>query len=242
MSDFIANICKEVSGVADLQRPFQELRNAEAGKAALVVGNSPWRVGFDLAAWSGGPVIGCNALYRDFEPDYLCVYDTNMIDEVLRSEFIGRTKKTKVIFRATETKSLVLSAMAPETRAGWYAGDGHMPIGGLCGPFAIITAGWLGCHSVTLVGFSFDEGNIYQGTPNYSPEGRWEAYQLEPGGRPESIGRVEEAIRQYKVFVPDGYVHVIAPADWSLQRLEHLSMKVERGMSREDRFRARSRR
>ena len=45
-------------------------------KAGFAIGNGTSRIHFDLEALRGhGPIIGCNWLYRDFEPDILVAID-----------------------------------------------------------------------------------------------------------------------------------------------------------------------
>jgi hypothetical protein len=49
----------------------------------FVVGNGKSRLGFDLKSLSSsGLIYGCNALYRDFEPDVLFSRDAPMIKEI----------------------------------------------------------------------------------------------------------------------------------------------------------------
>ena len=42
------------------------------GKPAFIIGNGKTRKGFDLETLRGkGTTYGCNAVYRDFDPDYI---------------------------------------------------------------------------------------------------------------------------------------------------------------------------
>ena len=46
------------------------------GKPAFIIGNGQSRQGFDLESLRGkGTTYGCNAVYRDFTPDYLVSLD-----------------------------------------------------------------------------------------------------------------------------------------------------------------------
>ena len=50
---------------------------------AYIIGNGPSRKGFDLNLLKPtGQVYGCNALYRDFVPDYLFSVDAKMTQEI----------------------------------------------------------------------------------------------------------------------------------------------------------------
>ena len=57
-------------------------------KRAFIIGNGPSREGFDLNILKGhGTIYGCNALYRDFDPDYLVAIDDDIIKEIKKSKF-----------------------------------------------------------------------------------------------------------------------------------------------------------
>jgi len=48
--------------------------------AAFIIGNGESRLSVDLESLRGvAPIIGCNALYRDFTPDLLVVVDVTMV-------------------------------------------------------------------------------------------------------------------------------------------------------------------
>jgi hypothetical protein len=60
---------------------------------AFLIGNGPSRRCIDLNELRGkGTIFGCNALYRDFAPDYAVTYGTEMNEELIFSGFpIHRT-------------------------------------------------------------------------------------------------------------------------------------------------------
>ena len=53
---------------------------------AYIIGNGPSRKGVDLSKLPG-KTFGCNALYRDFEPDYLLSGDAGIIKEICQSDY-----------------------------------------------------------------------------------------------------------------------------------------------------------
>ena len=53
---------------------------------AYIIGNGPSRKGLDLDTLEG-TTFGCNALYRDYSPDYLVSGDSNIIKEICKSEY-----------------------------------------------------------------------------------------------------------------------------------------------------------
>ena len=60
--------------------------NDPHGKDAFIIGNGESRIGFDLYSLPQD-TYGCNALYRDYEPDYLIVVDQMMYKEILQNEY-----------------------------------------------------------------------------------------------------------------------------------------------------------
>ena len=60
--------------------------NDPHGKDAFIIGNGESRIGFDLYSLPQD-TYGCNALYRDYEPDYLIVVDQMMYKEILQNQY-----------------------------------------------------------------------------------------------------------------------------------------------------------
>ena len=57
---------------------------------AYCIGNGPSRKGFDLNRLKEtGQTYGCNALYRDFWPDFIFSVDTKMTAQMIKDE-VGR--------------------------------------------------------------------------------------------------------------------------------------------------------
>ena len=54
----------------------------------FIIGNGESRKGFDLTSLRKyGKIYGCNALYRDFQPDVLISVDQRMIKEIMESGY-----------------------------------------------------------------------------------------------------------------------------------------------------------
>lgn len=60
--------------------------NDPQGKDAFIIGNGKSRKQFDLYKLPQD-TYGCNALYRDYSPDFLIVVDRHMYQEVKKSEY-----------------------------------------------------------------------------------------------------------------------------------------------------------
>lgn len=117
--------------------------NRHVGQPALVIGNGKSRNAYDLKELEtyGFLTIGCNALHRDFDPDYLVCKDYGIVKEVKES-YCGHG-----------------TVIAYDT----YALSEYRTSGGAALDLALI----MGCNPVYLIGFEANSSNIYEGTPNY---------------------------------------------------------------------------
>ena len=117
----------------------------------VVIGNAPNRKLIDLEVVKESFfTIGCNALYRDFEPDILVAADKGMQEEILASEYSGRTIFHKRSIEYPPGQELVSERMRSS------------------GLYAIRYAKQLECSHIYLIGFNPQSGyNMYDGTHNY---------------------------------------------------------------------------
>jgi len=128
-------------------------------KIAFVLGNGTSRKSINLENLkSKGTVYGCNAIYREFEPDYLIAVDTKMILEINKSGFQHNhqvwTNKNKAYAQFTGFNYFNPSK-------GWSSG-----------PTALNLASDHNNNDLYILGFDYvglDDkvNNIYSGTPNY---------------------------------------------------------------------------
>ena len=139
-------------------------------KNACIIGNGKSRLYFNLKSienHAGGHLgkkrlqtYGCNAVYRDMQPDFLIAYNPFMVNEIVKS---GYTKNNIVLSNASNLVQ--------------HPGDLHLfPYShNMC---AGALATWLACFDghkkVYLLGFDGHDGkinnNVYAGTENYQPE------------------------------------------------------------------------
>lgn len=127
---------------------------------AYCIGNGPSRKGFDLSLLKdSGQTYGCNALYRDFKPNYLFSVDAKMSQEISKSEIW----KHEVVCYApslevNRNEGLTLIPHNPHYTSGNQA---------------IHTAIIHGHKQIYMIGYDFREygkdqlNNIYQNTENY---------------------------------------------------------------------------
>jgi hypothetical protein len=140
---------------------FEDKVKAVPTGNAYCIGNGPSRKNFDLTLLkSTGQTYGCNALYRDFTPDYLFTVDRQMTKEIVENEV---DKKTVCYAPSLEVNAY------PEAKLNLIPYNQHYTSGNQ----AIWTAAIHGHKNIYLIGFDFREygkgelNNIYQDSKNY---------------------------------------------------------------------------
>lgn len=133
---------------------------------ALVIGNGKSRLQFDLNQLQElFTTYGCNALYRDFIPDYLVSMDFNMVDEILNSGVHHKTKfYTQYSDKAQHRKNIGEPVY-------WAIQDKWI---GDSGTGALRLAGMNKHRNIYMIGFDYTNDNkytdnVYAGTKNYAP-------------------------------------------------------------------------
>lgn len=137
---------------------LEHLKNRHIGAPALVIGNGTSRRDVDLSAWPG-ITIGCNALIRDFVPDYLVAMDEAMLEEVVKLD------RHRVLLARRSSWGT-----RPMNDRTFLFDHDHFPPQTLCaGAAAYWAACLMGCQPIVLVGFDgvANPQNIYRQTDNY---------------------------------------------------------------------------
>lgn len=182
---------------------------------AFVLGNGKSRLSVDPKSLLDlGTVYGCNAQYREFEPDYLIAVDVKMVNEIISSGY----HKTHQVWtnpnKGIITKSNV-NFFSPHK--GWSSG-----------PTALHFACTQGHKEIYILGFDYqgDNGkfnNVYADTFNYKKSsdsatffGNW-------------LSQTEKTIKEfkntkfYRVIEPDAYIpDKLGPG---LMNLTHITFK-----------------
>jgi len=131
---------------------------------AYIIGNGPSRKGFDLNSLKAtGQTYGCNALYRDFMPDYIFSVDSKMTVEMCEEKVWQKC--------IHYSPSLEVNRPYGKDKLHLIPNNPHW----ISGNQAFWTAAVHGHKNIYLLGFDFREygkdqfNNIYQDSLNYGP-------------------------------------------------------------------------
>ena len=129
---------------------------------AYCIGNGPSRHGFDLNKLkSSGQTYGCNALYRDFLPDFIFSVDTKISVKMCEDEVGLKTIHYGPALEVNRKQNKGMIHLIPNN-PHWISGNA-----------AFWTAGVHGHKNIYLLGYDFREygegelNNMYHGTECY---------------------------------------------------------------------------
>ena len=141
---------------------FADKVNAVPRGNAYCIGNGPSRKGFDLNRLKeSGQTYGCNALYRDFIPDYIFSVDSKITMTMCQDKVYENC--------IHYTPSLEVNRPHGKDKLHLIPNNPHW----ISGNQAFWTAGVHGHKNIYLIGYDFREygkdqlNNIYQDTENY---------------------------------------------------------------------------
>ena len=176
---------------------------------AYIIGNGPSRQGFDLTLLkTTGQIYGCNALYRDFIPDFLFSVDRFMSEGIVRDK----------IYEKTTCYAPSIEYSRSGGKLNLIPNNPHW----ISGSTAFHTACVHGHKKLYLLGFDFQEygkgelNNIYQDTEFYGPR--------------DGNGILESWLRQLRVCIKQRpYCHFTVVHDNPPEFLNHLQTGVNLG-------------
>ena len=129
---------------------------------AYCIGNGPSRKNIDLNKLKAtGQTYGCNALYRDFLPDFIFSVDAKMTQKMVQDEVGLKTVHYAPSLEVNRKHAKGMVHLIPNN-PHWISGNQ-----------AFWTAGVHGHKNIYLLGYDFREygkdqlNNIYQDTENY---------------------------------------------------------------------------
>jgi len=186
--------------VPQLKQPSRQ------NNVAFVLGNGQSRLNLNLNELkTRGTIYGCNALYREFEPDFLVAVDTKMVNEIIAS---GWHKNHSVWTNPNKgiTSKSNINLFSPHK--GWSSG-----------PTALWMASQQKFTHIYIFGFDYQgiEGkvnNVYADTFNYKKSqdaatffGNW-------------LSQTEKTVKEYKHI---NFFRVITPGQFVPDKLQGIA-------------------
>lgn len=124
----------------------------------FLLGNGSSRKTFDLERLRGiGTIIGCNALYRDFNPDLLVAIDAKMLRELSNAKYGTEEDHALVITPHNRSAGIINSLKYKTGRFNTSGAFAMRMISEAMKPKR--------CYMLGMDGFP---GNVYDGTTNYA--------------------------------------------------------------------------
>ena len=179
---------------------------SQRSDVAFVLGNGKSRLNVDPKNFQErGVVYGCNALYREFAPDYLVAVDVKMVNEIIASGY-HRTHQVWTNSNKGITSKTNINFFSPHK--GWSSG-----------PTALWFASTHTYQTIYILGFDYQGAggkfnNVYADTFNYKKSTDAPTFH---GNWLSQTEKVIKEFRQIKIvrviedgaFVPDqlGYQH-----------------------------------
>lgn len=165
---------------------------------AFVLGNGKSRLAIESSnTKKAGTVFACNAVYREFEPDYLIAVDVKMINEIVESGY-HRTHEVWTNPNKTIKNSANLNFFKPHR--GWSSG-----------PTALWLAASKGYSEVYILGFDYEGvkgkvNNVYADTRNYRSSRDTATYYGNWLNQTYNIIKEYKSTRFYRVIEAGGFV------------------------------------
>jgi hypothetical protein len=198
----------------------EEIKNYEVerkqNKIAFVLGNGVSRRSINPHQLKTlGSIYGCNALYREFEPDYLIAVDTKMILEINKS---GYQKNHEVWTNPNKAYSRFKGFNYFNPSKGWSSG-----------PTALWLASQHNNETIYILGFDYmglNDGqhfnNIYADTQNYKKSKESATFFGNWMRQTASVVQNNPQKRYIRVIDDKGYI----PKDLAkFKNLEHITVE-----------------
>jgi len=183
------------------QHPSNHIKQTtpQDSKTAFVLGNGISRQEIDLTHLQQyGPVYGCNALYREFSPDYLVAVDVKMVIEINKA---GYQQKNTVWTNLNRAYKDMEGFNYFNPSKGWSSG-----------PTALYLASQHKYERIFILGFDYmglESGkrvnNLYAGTPNYKRKEDTATYYGNWLRQTEQVIKESPQIQFRRVILPDNF-------------------------------------
>jgi hypothetical protein len=189
-----------------------QLKQHHKDNVAFVLGNGTSRSKLNLNNLKAqGTIYGCNALYREFEPDYLVAVDVKMVNEIIATGYHNTHQLWTNPNKGVNTKTNV-NFFSPHK--GWSSGP---------------TSLWFACQNghkhIYIAGFDYQGldgkfNNVYADTFNYKRSGDAATFFGNWLNQTERTIREHGNINFYRLFNQGGFVPDKLAA---LKNLQHIT-------------------
>lgn len=166
----------------------------------FVLGNGTSRRDIDLVKLKQyGKIYACNAIYREFDPDYLIAVDAKMVLEIDRKNYQKQNPNVWTNPNKAYRKLEGFNYFRPSK--GWSSG-----------PTALWLASQHGYKTIYILGFDYtglNEGklvnNMYAGTPNYKKINDTATYYGNWLRQTKTVIQENSKINYVRVIAPDNF-------------------------------------
>jgi hypothetical protein len=189
-----------------------QLKQQQPNNPAFVLGNGTSRLVVNPAdLLSLGTVYGCNAQYREYEPDHLIAVDVKMINEIIAAGY-HNTHSVWTNPNKGVTSKQNINFFQPHK--GWSSG-----------PTALWYAASQGHREVYILGFDYQGlngkfNNVYADTHNYKKSTDQATFHGNWLNQTEKVIKEYKHIKFYRVINPDAFIP--DRLGTALSNLEHL--------------------
>jgi hypothetical protein len=179
---------------------------------AFVLGNGTSRAKLNLENLkTNATIYGCNALYREFEPDHLVAVDVKMVNEIVATGYHNTHSVWTNPNKGINTKTNI-NFFSPHK--GWSSG-----------PTALWFASQSGYKNIYIAGFDYQGlngkfNNVYSDTFNYKRSGDSATFFGNWLNQTERTIREHPTIKYYRLIEQGGFVPDKLTA---LRNLQHIT-------------------
>jgi hypothetical protein len=191
---------KELDKIKATSKSLTQVTEHTNHSYGFVLGNGTSRQSVDLDLLKPyGKIYGCNALYREFDPDYLIAVDVKMILEINNKKY--QIKNPNVWTNPNKAYNKLEGFNYFRPSKGWSSG-----------PTALWLASQHGYKTIYILGFDYkglNDGklvnNVYAGSPNYKKENDTATYYGNWLRQTKSVIQENKKINYVRVIAPDNY-------------------------------------